>query len=145
MLAQRLITAAVGLPIILGLILVGGAVYTVAAGVIHFFVSSEDDFGIAYVATTFGPSDAAVTAGAGCAYATGDEGGCSAVVMVGGERRLSRRVKFISENYVWQDSGLLSAGFRFLGDRLSADVGLVIPIGTEEFVAVPIVNFVWIF
>jgi hypothetical protein len=117
----------------------------VAAGVIHFFVSGEDDVGIAFAATTFGPSDAAVTTGAGCAYATGDEGGCSAVVMVGGERRLSRRVKFISENYLWKGSGLLSGGFRFLGDRLSADVGLVIPLGTDEFVAVPIVNFVWMF
>ncbi len=117
----------------------------VAAGVIHFFVSSEDDFGIAFVATTFGPSDAAVTAGAGCAYATGDEGGCSALVMVGGGRRLSRRVKLISENYVWAGAGLLSGGFRLLGDRLSADLGVVIPIGTPEFIAIPIVNFVWMF
>jgi len=49
MLAQRLITAAVGIPIILGLILLGGAVYTVAAGVIlvcgalEFFAATDPE------------------------------------------------------------------------------------------------------
>ncbi len=57
MLAQRLITAAVGLPIILGLILLGGAVYTVAAAVIlalgalEFFAATDpEDMGTALTA-----------------------------------------------------------------------------------------------
>ena len=117
----------------------------VAAGAIHFFMPGEDDVGIAYVATTLGSGDGGVTAGAGCAYANGEKGGCSAVAMFGGERRVSRRVKLITENYVWEGSGLLSGGLRVLGDRLSAELGLVIPIGSNDFIAFPFVNFVWVF
>jgi hypothetical protein len=116
----------------------------VAAGVIHVFIPGEHDLGIPFVATTFGPSDAAVTIGTGCAYSTGNQGGCSALLMVGGERRLSRRVKFISENYVLKGNGLLSGGLRLLGDRLSAELGVVVPITTPQF-AFPIANFVWRF
>jgi hypothetical protein len=65
--------------------------------------------------------------------------------MLGGERRLSRRVKFITENYVFTGGGLLSGGVRFLGESLSADIGLVTPVGVGEFFAFPIVNFVWKF
>ncbi len=49
MLAKRLITAAFGIPIILGLILLGGAVYTVAAGLIlglgalEFFAATDPE------------------------------------------------------------------------------------------------------
>ena len=69
----------------------------------------------------------------------------TAVIMVGGERRISRRVKLVTENYVVEGGGILSGGVRFLGERLSADLGLFIPISGEGFVAAPIVNFVWTF
>jgi len=66
--------------------------------------------------------------------------------MVGGERRLSRRLKFVTENYVWEGpSGIISGGVRFIGDRLSADVGLAVPIVDDGFFAFPVVNFVWAF
>jgi hypothetical protein len=101
---------------------------------------------MAFVVTTLGPSDAAVTAGAGCAYATGGEGGCSAVIVVGGELRLARRVKFLSENYAWNGGRILSGGVRFLGDRFSADVGVIaIPIEQHERIALPFVNLTWTF
>lgn len=101
--------------------------------------------GIAYGVTTVGDEDSAVTIGAGYAYETGDGGG-GAVVMVGGEHRIHRRLKFITENYLWKGgSGLVSGGVRFIGDRLSADLGLVVPITDDGFFAFPIVNFVWAF
>lgn len=122
-----------------------------AAGLLHFLNPGNDgDFGIAYGVATVGNGDSAATIGVGYAYARDggdDEGdGRAIVAMVGGERRMSRRVKFITENYVWEGGkGLLSGGVRFLGDRLSADLGLVVPLNAEHFVAFPVVNFVWVF
>ena len=120
----------------------------VSLGVLHFFNVGDYNLGIAYGVVTTGSADSAVTVGAGYAYERsgedGDDGG-SPLVMVGGERRVSRRIKLVTENYVFNDGGLVSGGVRFLGERLSVDLGLVSPIGVGEFVAVPIINFVWKF
>ncbi|HJR61759.1 MAG TPA: hypothetical protein VJ813_20295 [Vicinamibacterales bacterium] len=115
-----------------------------AVGILHVFGASGDfNGGIAYGVATFGSSDNAVTAGAGLAYADDARGG---VVMVGGERRVHRNVKLMTENYVWKNGdGILSGGVRFLGERLSADLALAMPIGVGEFFAFPVVNFVYVF
>ena len=66
--------------------------------------------------------------------------------MIGGERQVRRNLKLITENYVWKDgNGVASAGVRFFGDRLSADLALGIPIGTDTFLAFPVLNFVYAF
>lgn len=39
----------------------------------------------------------------------------------------------------------MSAGVRFMGQRLSADLGLATPLGLDEFFVFPMVNFVWTF
>ena len=65
--------------------------------------------------------------------------------MVGGEHRLTRRIKLVTENYAFEGGGIASAGVRFLGERLSVDLGLVSPLGIDEFVAFPIINFVFKF
>lgn len=140
-----------------------------AAGVLHFAgIGTASQVGIAYVVGTTGSTDNALSAGAGWAYAryktntsscTGEpskglvcgppvmtmkrEG--SAVVMVGGERRLGRRVKFVTENYVFEGGGITSFGVRFLGDRLSADLGVFAPLIGEGFLLLPVINFVWKF
>ena len=114
-----------------------------AVGLLHVFDTDGDSAGIAYGVSTFGNSDNAATVGAGLAYAGDDRGW---IVMGGGEGRVSRHVKLITENYMWRNGdGILSAGVRFLGDRLSADVGLAIPIGIGDFIAVPVVNFAYVF
>lgn len=122
----------------------------VAAGLLHFFITGDEGrFGIAYGVATIGAGDSAATIGVGYAYARDDGDdhgdGRAIVAMVGGERRVSRRVKFMTENYMWDGGGLLSGGVRFLGERLSADVGLVVPLNAEKFFAFPVVNFVWVF
>ncbi|MCC7043850.1 MAG: hypothetical protein IT183_08305 [Acidobacteria bacterium] len=145
-----------------------GSRVTAAAGVMHFHVFGEDArVGLAYGVATIGSDDNAWTVGSGWAYSRYYENqygpGCwtvpyqpceptrvaqtegSPVVMVGGERRLSRRVKFLSENYVFQGGGIASFGVRFLGERLSADLGAAIPLGLDEVIVVPVVNFVWTF
>jgi hypothetical protein len=118
----------------------------VAVGALHFLNIDDHNVGIAYAAGTFGSRDDAVTVGVGWAYANNDrndEG--AAVVMIGGERRASRRIKWITENYIWNGGGFVSGGVRFLGDSLSADLGLVSPLGIDELYVFPVMNFVWKF
>lgn len=142
-----------------------------AVGVMHFFVLGESSrVGLAYAAATIGAHDNALTIGGGWAYARYEETdalicpvgppgmpmSCTSerttevvgapVLMVGGERRVRRNLKIITENYAFQDGGVLSVGVRFLGERLSADLGVFAPItGEDVFVLAPIVNFVWTF
>ena len=113
-----------------------------AVGVLHVFDTSEgDSAGIAYGVGTFGTSDNALTVGGGVAYSGDSRGG---IVMVGGERRVHRNMKLITENYVWQDGGgILSGGVRFMGERLSADLALAMPI--DEGFVFPVVTFVYVF
>jgi hypothetical protein len=114
------------------------------AGVIHVLGFSGDSAGIAYGVMTTGTTSSSLTVGAGMAY-TGD-GDRASVVMVGGDRRVRRNLKLITENYIWQGGGgIVSGGVRFIGDRLSADVGLGIPLFGEGMVVFPIVNFVYVF
>jgi hypothetical protein len=114
-----------------------------AVGVLQMFNLSGDGGGIAYGVGTFGTSDNALTAGLGLAYSGDDTGG---VLMVGGERRVRRNLKLITENYIWQGGdGIVSGGVRFLGERLSADLALAVPVGVGDFIAFPVVNFVYVF
>jgi hypothetical protein len=118
----------------------------VAAGVMHFINVGDGTLGIAYGVATYGNSNSAFTAGAGYAYArsNGASGGAG-VLMFGGEHRATRRIKLISENYAWGGGGVAMGGIRLLSDRLSADMGMVVPIGADSFFAFPMINFVWKF
>lgn len=101
--------------------------------------------GIAYGVATTGGAVGSLTAGAGMAY--DDAGDRTVVVMVGGDRHLRRNIKFVTESYIWgSGNGLVSAGVRFFGERLSADLALASPVG-EEFggFVFPLVNFVYFF
>ena len=116
-----------------------------AVGVMHM-VADGGQVGIAYGVVTHGSTDSAVTVGAGYGYAAREDGGGGGpVLMLGGEHRVHRSLKVISENYAFDGGGVLSAGVRFLGDRLSADLGLAVPLGAGESFVFPVVNFVWKF
>ncbi len=72
------------------------------------------------------------------------------VTVLGGETRVSRRVNLVTENWIYTGSGakggILSGGFRFIGDRLSADFGMIGAAGDGDLACcLPIVNFVWNF
>lgn len=151
-----------------------GPKISAAVGVMHFVIFGEDArVGLAYAVATTGTDDNALTAGAGWAYARYHEdqyndsscvgatpataAACavperttktsgSPIAMVGGEHRVSRRVKVVTENYLFKRGGIASVGVRFLGERLSADLGVFAPLtGEDVFVLAPIVNFVWTF
>ena len=114
-----------------------------AVGVLQILTTDGDSAGIAYGVSTFGNSDNALTVGGGLAYSGDDRGG---ILMVGGERRVRNNLKLITENYVFPGgNGILSGGVRFLGERLSADLGLAFPIGGDGFFAFPVVSFVYVF
>jgi hypothetical protein len=116
----------------------------IAAGVLHAFNAGGDGGGVAYIVGTSGASSGSFTFGGGLAY--GSDGGRSGIVMLGGERQVRRNLKIMSENYVWKDgNGVASAGVRFFGERLSADLAIAVPVGTDEVFAFPIVNFVYLF
>ena len=92
--------------------------------------------------TTLGSEDAAATIGLGYAYSGAER---SAIVMVGGDRHQSRRIKWITENWFWRGgNGFVSGGVRFIGERLTADLSLVVPL-VEETIALPVVSFSWSF
>jgi hypothetical protein len=114
----------------------------VSAGVMHFFNVDEASVGIAYGVVTQGSTDSAVTMGLGYAYEQAeDEDAGSGVLMIGGEHRVSRRIKLVTENYVFKGGGFASGGLRFVGEKLSVDFGLVMPL-FDEAVLFPMINIV---
>jgi hypothetical protein len=131
--------------------IVGTEGVSAAVGVLHLIDPGSSDpyddtegFGVAYGVATIGSRDRATTFGLGYGY-SGDDLADHPVVMVGGELRTSRMVKLMTENYLFPGEGaLLSAGLRFMGERLSADLGLVTPrFGSDDLILFPLVNFVY--
>ena len=55
---------------------------------------------------------------------------------------MSRRIKFVTENYVFKGGGFASGGLRFFGEKLSADVGLVLPLFEDDTFVFPMINIV---
>ena len=125
--------------------LFAGTKTAVAVGALHFANIDDRSLGIGYGVVTHGTGDSAVTVGLGYGYVAGEDRGDAPMIMVGGERRVGRRVKLITENYAFRSGGLVSAGVRLLGERMSVDFGLVSPLNVDSFIAFPIVNFVWMF
>lgn len=112
-----------------------------AVGVIHI-TGVGHTAGIAYGVATLGPSEQALTVGLGYAYSGSER---APIAMIGGEYRASRRIKWITENWLWRGGpGFVSGGIRFLGERVTADLGLIVPL-VEETMAFPLVSFAWHF
>jgi hypothetical protein len=81
----------------------------VAAGALYLRTPSFDyddrsyGVGILYGAATYGSADDNVTGGLGYGFFEG-EIGSTPIVLVGGQKRISRRISLISENYIIADS-----------------------------------------
>ena len=117
-----------------------------SAGVLAFLTTeSTESVGILYTSATVGGPRQALHLGIGYGY---DRGGLasSPALLLGGETRLSRNLKLLTENYLLPgEGGVVSGGVRFMGERLSADLGLAAPVGggSSSFFAFPLVNFTW--
>jgi hypothetical protein len=117
-----------------------------SVGVMHFLNVGDGNFGIAYVVGTRGTTDSAVTGGVGYAYERSyNRKNGAAVVMIGGEHRMTRGMKILTENYIFNRGGILTGGVRWLGERFSADLALVVPTDGGTTVAFPLVNVVYSF
>ncbi|UCC25520.1 MAG: hypothetical protein JSU98_00210 [Gemmatimonadales bacterium] len=117
----------------------------VAVGLWSISTGDADDgiYSLLFGTGTFGTSDQALTVGLGYGM-EGTDFADSPVAVIGGELRVSRRVKLVTENWLFPGStGFLSAGPRFMGDHLSADVGLAFLIDEADDIVFPLVNFVY--
>jgi hypothetical protein len=103
--------------------------------------------GVLYGVGTYGGSDRSFTAGLGYGFA-GDEMADRPMVMVGGEYRMSRRVSFVTENWLFPglNQPLVSAGFRFFGEGLAVDLALANVLGEDMITpGIPFIDFVYNF
>lgn len=156
------LTIAGGTPIIpeaIGRVLYFAPKYTVlqrpkadyAIGMLGFVIPESLDggsSGIVYGVGTWGTPDRAITAGAGWGYFTNWSDATlsnNPVLVIGGEQRIGRRVKLVTENWipVNASSAIVTGGVRFIGERISADLG----IGGfgQAGCCLPLVNFVYNF
>lgn len=119
-----------------------GGLFGFVGGLVDEGVNSS--FGILYAVGTAGSPDASVSFGTGVAYAGGNFAD-RPVAMLGGEKRLARRVSFITENYVVPNadvSSVISYGLRFFGEKLSADLAFWNAPGNDiPFPGMPYVAF----
>ena len=113
--------------------LVRGETFNVAVGALIGFVPHSDSHanggaGIYYLVATNGRPDASITYGVGYSYFDSSVSG-DATLMLGGTLRVARRISLMTENYIFTGPGgaywAPIYGVRFIGDRLSADLGLV--------------------
>jgi hypothetical protein len=116
------------------------------AGIVGAAVDEGESgsFGVLYAVGTAGSPDASVSFGTGLAYAGGDFAD-RPVAMLGAEARLSRRIAFVTENYVIPNedvSSVVSYGLRFFGEKLSADLAFWLAPGeVAVFPGIPYVAF----
>jgi len=89
--------------------------------------------GIVYGVGTFGTLDGALHAGTGIGFSNGEGSGTVFPVMVGGEHRISRRNKLLTENW-WLpgEGGMATGGIRMMGERWTTDLGLGAFFGPRE-------------
>jgi hypothetical protein len=103
--------------------------------------------GILFGTCTVGSEDNSLTFGLGHGYA-GSDFAEKPAVLLGGEYRFSRRLSFVSENWIFPgaDQPLISYGVRFIGQSISVDLAFINVAGDDAiFPGVPFLSFVWNF
>lgn len=120
----------------------------VAVGALVGWAGGEEgDYGgIAYGVSTFGPPDASFTLGGGYGFAGGELAN-EPVFMAGTNLRMSRRIAFVSENYlVAGEDPAISYGLRFMGERMTFDLAFINVLGEDSiFPGIPFVDFAFFF
>jgi hypothetical protein len=122
---------------------VAGDSVQAAVGVIHMTgLGGGRDAGLAYEVTTIGQPDRSASIGVGYGYSGGNR---TAIVMLGGEIRTGRNVKWIADSWLWPGgTSFVSGGLRVSrGRRMSADAGVVMLLAAP--VPLPFVTFAWRF
>lgn len=117
----------------------------VAAGVLFAGTQGETG-GVGYGVATVGDEDASVTFSGGYGFGGGDIDS-KPLLMFGAEKRVSRRLALVTENYLppTKDAKFIySFGIRLMGESLTTDLALVNSSGSG-IIGVPFVDFVFKF
>jgi hypothetical protein len=118
-----------------------------AIGAIAATVPHNDPFGAVYGVGTVGDGDESLTGGIAYGFA-GTEFSSEFAVVAGGEKRISKSIALVTENYfVPSEVGhpLVSGGVRFMGEKLTVDLALFNLVGDAVFPGFPFVSFVYKF
>lgn len=102
--------------------------------------------GVGYGVGTFGDGDASATIGLGYGFA-GGKIERRPVAMLGGEKRVSRRIALVTENYllpISEDNLVYSFGIRFMGEKLTTDLA-IFNVSGSGIIGFPYVDFVFRF
>ncbi|OQX80723.1 MAG: hypothetical protein B6D61_01665 [Bacteroidetes bacterium 4484_249] len=119
-------------------------------GVLYATVPDDDSrmgLGIMYGITTYGNIDNNITLGLGWGYSEAEFHN-RPVITLSGMSRISKRVMFVSENWIIPDGekymAIFSYGIRFFGERISVDLGFINnkDIIEEIVIGIPYVDFV---
>lgn len=106
------------------------------------FPNDSESLNIFYSVGTASFKKGAITLGVGLETNSNDP-----IFLIGGELRISRYTKIITENWFIADSdfNFASLGLRFLGENLAADFAFVIPLGSDDIVFIPWIGFAYNF
>lgn len=102
--------------------------------------------GVYYAVGTLGDGDASITVGGGYGFA-GGKIQRKPVGMLGAEKRLSKRIAIVTENYllpVSENNKLYSLGLRFMGEKITTDLALF-NTANSGVIGIPWVDFVFRF
>ncbi|HUQ47822.1 MAG TPA: hypothetical protein VM053_06195 [Gemmatimonadaceae bacterium] len=120
----------------------------VAVGAILSTVPGENsNVGAVYGVGTVGDGDASLTSGIAYGFA-GSDFTSEFALLIGGEKRLTKRIGLVSENYIVPSSvgtPVVSAGLRFMSEKLTVDLGLFNAPSDPIFPGLPWVGFVYKF
>jgi hypothetical protein len=115
--------------------------FNIAGGLLYAFSSETiGNFGLGYGLGTYGNSDSNITLGAGYGFMANKYSSKisnAGFIMLGGMHRVWEYTSLITENWgIFTESMNIfipTFGVRFFGDKLSADLGLALPLNVYNF------------
>lgn len=117
-----------------------------AAGVFWVHAGSTDESAGAVLGTVTAGSDiAAFTGSIAFPFATASGFESKPLIALGGEYRVSRKIKFITENWIvpGEDGVILSFGIRFIGESLTGELAGVVPTTSDDLYVFPLASFAY--
>ena len=117
-----------------------------AAGTLMMKILDEPLVNLLYGVGTWGTSDKSFTLALGYGM-VGTDIADKPLVVLGGQKRISRRTTFITENWIIPEveGAIISYGIRFFGEQLSVDLALLNAIPEGIFPGMPYIDFVYNF
>jgi opacity protein-like surface antigen len=110
-------------------------------------INKHSTIGVIYGVGTYGNTNESITLGIGYGYSEKTFTD-KPMVMLGGEKRISKNFAFVSENWMFPDinAPMVSYGIRFFGESLSVDFAFVTPVDENFlFPGIPYIDFAYTF